>query len=208
VPNLFSQEERFKIVEEVGGSASGSVNEKFRHFVRTCRKFLHIVLTFSPVGEFFRKRLRLFPTLVNCTTIDWFLPWPVDALRTTAHSYILRSKEQLGLNDGQLGGLVEVAVDMQSRVTRLSDRYLQELRQHNYVTPKSFLELLLTFESLAGSQQAGIDFQIKRYEVGVAKILKTEHVIELMQKELQELQPMLVVKTEEISKLLIKLQKK
>jgi len=38
----------------------------------------------SPVGEGFRRRIRTFPGLVNCTTIDWFLPWPEEALRSTA----------------------------------------------------------------------------------------------------------------------------
>jgi dynein heavy chain len=43
-----------------------------------------MVLAFSPVGEAFRRRIRTFPSLVNCTTIDWFLPWPEEALRNTA----------------------------------------------------------------------------------------------------------------------------
>ncbi len=34
----------------------------------------------SPVGEGFRRTVRTFPSLVNCTTIDWFLPWPKEAL--------------------------------------------------------------------------------------------------------------------------------
>jgi len=34
----------------------------------------------SPAGEVFRSRLRMFPALVNCTTIDWFLSWPEKAL--------------------------------------------------------------------------------------------------------------------------------
>lgn len=27
-----------------------------------------------------RKRLRQYPALLNCTTIDWFLDWPKEAL--------------------------------------------------------------------------------------------------------------------------------
>lgn len=48
------------------------------------KKNLHIVLSFSYVGEAFRERLRKFPSLVNCTTIDWFTAWPDDALHTVA----------------------------------------------------------------------------------------------------------------------------
>lgn len=34
----------------------------------------------SPVGDALRVRMRMFPSLVNCTTIDWVDPWPEDAL--------------------------------------------------------------------------------------------------------------------------------
>ena len=27
----------------------------------------------SPIGDAFRRRLRMFPSLVNCCTIDWFI---------------------------------------------------------------------------------------------------------------------------------------
>jgi dynein heavy chain len=41
---------------------------------------VHVVLCFSPMGDAFRNRLRMFPALVNCTTIDWFSEWPAEAL--------------------------------------------------------------------------------------------------------------------------------
>ena len=47
-----------------------------------------MAICMSPVGEAFRKRIRTFPGLVNCTTIDWFLPWPEEALLSTAQSNI------------------------------------------------------------------------------------------------------------------------
>lgn len=48
------------------------------------RANLHVVLCLSAVGEAFRERCRLFPGLVNCTTIDWFTEWPADALYEVA----------------------------------------------------------------------------------------------------------------------------
>ena len=42
---------------------------------------LHLILCFSPLGEAFRNRLRMFPSLVNCSTIDWFAEWPVTQRR-------------------------------------------------------------------------------------------------------------------------------
>jgi len=45
-------------------------------------------LCFSPVGESFRSRARKFPALVNCTVIDWFHPWPEDALLSVANKFL------------------------------------------------------------------------------------------------------------------------
>ena len=64
----------------------------------------------SPVGEAFRRRLRTFPALVNCTTIDWFLPWPEEALRSTADAVFTRDMNILDKKLKQ--GLVDIAVDM------------------------------------------------------------------------------------------------
>jgi len=44
----------------------------FNFFISRCRDQLHIVLAMSPIGDAFRDRLRKFPSLVNCCTIDWF----------------------------------------------------------------------------------------------------------------------------------------
>jgi len=44
----------------------------FAFFVNRCRENLHIVVAFSPIGNAFRNRLRQFPSLINCCTIDWF----------------------------------------------------------------------------------------------------------------------------------------
>ena len=52
------------------------------------KRNLHMVLSFSPVGGDFRERLRKFPSLVNCTTIDWFSEWPRDAQYTVASNFL------------------------------------------------------------------------------------------------------------------------
>jgi len=39
-----------------------------------------MIIAMSSLGEVFRTRLRMFPSLVNCSTIDWFTNWPSEAL--------------------------------------------------------------------------------------------------------------------------------
>jgi dynein heavy chain len=44
----------------------------FAFFVNRVRENLHIIIAFSPIGDAFRNRLRQYPSLINCCTIDWF----------------------------------------------------------------------------------------------------------------------------------------
>ena len=44
----------------------------YNFFIERVRSNLHICLAMSPIGDAFRNRLRQFPSLINCCTIDWF----------------------------------------------------------------------------------------------------------------------------------------
>jgi len=57
------------------------------------------------MGEVFRARLRQFPALVNCCTIDWFSEWPPDALQSVAMRF-LSDLPDLDAFDIILDGLV------------------------------------------------------------------------------------------------------
>jgi len=56
----------------------------WKFFIDRVKKNLHMALCFSPVGDAFRTRARKFPALINCTVIDWFHPWPEEALLSVA----------------------------------------------------------------------------------------------------------------------------
>jgi len=68
-------------------------NQLFAYFVDRVRDNLHIMLCFSPVGDKFRERARKFPALFNECTIDWFLPWPEEALCSVSQSFIKKFDE-------------------------------------------------------------------------------------------------------------------
>lgn len=76
----------------------------------------HIVLCFSPVGVKFRERARKFPALFNECTIDWFLPWPEEALVSVAETFIreftqLDTKEETKLDLMKHMGNVHLLAD-------------------------------------------------------------------------------------------------
>lgn len=72
----------------------------------------------SPIGDDFKRRLRMFPSLVNCCAIDWFLPWPEEALNSVAE-YFIKEVEDLPEKDG----IVALCVNMQQKTTELSAKY-------------------------------------------------------------------------------------
>lgn len=92
VPNLYAKDEIMGLFEIIRPRAKkagrdGSTLELYMFFVDQCRKNLHMVICMSPFGDAFRRRLRMFPSLVNCCTIDWFSEWPIDGLRSVATSF-------------------------------------------------------------------------------------------------------------------------
>lgn len=51
-----------------------------------------MVLCFSPMDPEFRARARKFPALVSCTVIDWFHPWPKEALASVGTRFLTKSR--------------------------------------------------------------------------------------------------------------------
>lgn len=73
IPRLITGDIRTELLDAM--KFQGTPLEKYQYLVKQCKKNLHVVVCMSPIGAQFRKRLRLFPSLVNCTSIDWFESW-------------------------------------------------------------------------------------------------------------------------------------
>ena len=96
VPNIFPADEKADCAEMVRAAAKeegrlgdGSPQSLFAYFLERCKSYLHVVLCFSSIGSSLRNRIRDFPSIVNCTTIDWFSAWPPDALEAVAQKFLL-----------------------------------------------------------------------------------------------------------------------
>ncbi|KAF8071068.1 Dnah1 [Scenedesmus sp. PABB004] len=199
VPNLLGPDDLEAIAAGVrpAMAAAGLAVTKqsiYSFFVSRVRACLHLVLCFSPVGEAFRQRLRMFPALVSSTTIDWFSAWPVEALQSVARSFCA----DLELGGLQLDGVLAACVHIHQSVEAASKRYHDELRRHNYVTPTSYLELLTTFLKLLADKRAEVTAAKRRLEGGLDKLTSTAAQVEVMQRELQGLQPVLAATAAEV----------
>jgi len=206
VPNMFAKDETAQVIDMVtpravkAGVNAGSRADLFQFFVDECRRNLHMVLCFSPVGDAFRERLRKFPSLVNCCTIDWFSEWPEDALRSVASQFL---KDIAMDSDAVRDSTLDMCMQFHVDVRHLAEKFLANLGRYNYVTPTSYLELIGTYRRLLNEKRDEVQTMINRYEGGLAQIYEAEDSVEKMKTELIDLQPVLertAVETEEIIK--------
>lgn len=58
----------------------------------------------------------------------------------------------------------------QTTAKDMSERYYSRLRRHNYVTPTSYLELILTFKTLLKVKRNEVAMAKERYVVGLQKL--------------------------------------
>jgi dynein heavy chain len=144
----------------------------------------------SPIGEVFRARLRQFPALVNCCTIDWFSEWPKDALESVAMTF-LQEMPDLETTDEIVQGLMYICQEMHQTVVQESLRYKEEQGRINYVTPTSYLELLSIFSKIFGLKKNELIQAKKRTKTGLDKLLLTEKEVTKLRGELEQMQPLL-----------------
>lgn len=87
--DVFALETKNVYMKEAGTKGEDpSTLELWIYFINRVRDCLHMVLAFSPVGTKFRERARKFPSLFSSCTIDWFLPWPEEALVSVSHKFL------------------------------------------------------------------------------------------------------------------------
>ena len=191
IPNLYSPQDMDVIsnsirpvVESAGLQATES--NMFTEYVKRVRDNCHFVICMSPVGDLFRCRVRKFPNLVKCCTIDWFSEWSYDALRSVAETRLPRIPELHRLSNTD--GLIEVCVDIHQSVLRASVEYMTELDKHNCVTPVSYSELLRLFESILTWKVSELVEERDRVNTGLDKLLSTEVVLSGLQTEVEKAQ--------------------
>ena len=210
VPNIFAADEKAAVVEQVR-TALTKENPKvdtsptflYNSFVSRCKENLHIVLCMSPIGDAFRNRLRMFPSLVNCCTIDWFQVWPEDALEIVAMKFL----EEVELTPEVRKSVVIMCKEFHTGTRLLSAKYFEALRRYNYVTPTSYLELIQTYKQLLTIKRKEIDALKMRYEVGLNQLASAATQVGAMQKELNDLQPQLIATQKETDEIMVVIQR-
>ena len=203
VPALYADDEKDGIIRSIRDevTAAGLLDTKegcWQYFTDKCKENLHVVLAMSPVGDTLRTRCRNFPGMVNNAVIDWFEPWPAEALRSVA-SVFLASED---IADDKKTKIVEHMVFVHQSVREKSAQFAEELRRHNYVTPKNYLDFIATYRKLLGDNRLSIGELADRLNGGLQKLIQAASEVDAMQVDLTEAKKVVDKATKECNELL------
>lgn len=196
ISGLFDGDARNGIVDGVRGEVKGmgledTASNCWTFFVNRVRRLLKVVLCMSPVGSTLRDRARMFPGVINCTSIDWFHDWPEDALISVSRSF-LESNELVP--EAAKENMSKFMAYVHSSVGIASAEYLAIERRYNYTTPKSFLEQISLYQSLLGEQVGKIQQAMDRMDNGLTKLNATSAQVDDMKEKLAAQEIELAVK--------------
>ncbi|XP_039611034.1 LOW QUALITY PROTEIN: dynein heavy chain 11, axonemal-like [Polypterus senegalus] len=180
IPDLFSEEEVDNIISSIRMELRGlglldTRENCWQFFIDRIRRQLKVVLCFSPVGFTLRTRARKFPALVNCTVIDWFHAWPLEALQSVSSSFIEKIE---GLEPEVKASISQFISYAHTSVNDVSLKYQQNEKHYNYTTPKSFLELMKLYENLLSKKRKELSQKMERLENGLQKLQTTSSQVE------------------------------
>lgn len=210
IPNLYELDEKQEILELVRLAAQGgnrnldvSALEVFAFFIARCKAKLHIALCFSPIGSSFRNRLRLYPSLVNCCTIDWFESWPEDALEKVANHYM----NEVNLSDQVKTSSVVACKYFHVDARRISDEFFALFSKKTYVTSASYLDLIKSFTKLTNKKQKELRAAKQRYVNGLDKLNSAAEAVAVMQRDLNALKPQLIIMAAKGAEMMAEIEK-
>ena len=187
IPDLFTSEELDAMLLGLRTEAKvlgiPDTRESLMEFyVERVKQNLHLVLAFSPIGSDFRTQSRRFPSLVNCTAIDWFHPWPKEALVNVAQNFLADVVFDTPMIQENVSyHMAEVHLSVQ----RASERYREVAGRSNYVTPTSFLELIHFYTRLLKDRRATAQMNVDRLTTGLKTLHQTAHDVKALKEDLK-----------------------
>jgi dynein heavy chain len=173
-------------------------------FIDNVRDNLHVVLCMSPLNPKFPVRCRKFPGLINAPTVDWFLPWPEEALVTVSRGII--GNFHIECTEETKDALMIHMGNVHRMVTVVCDEYSVSMSRKVYQTPKSYLSFIYKYMESYTLKLKEVEEQEARVNLGLEKLVKGAQDVEDMKVVLAEEQVKLEKATDDTNKVLANLE--
>ncbi|CBZ52837.1 GA26239, related [Neospora caninum Liverpool] len=188
IADLFEPEDKDQILNAVRPAvkAAGLPETKdalWDFFISRIKKNLHMALCFSPVGDNIRNCARKFPAIVNCTIIDWFQPWPAEALLSVSAKFLA----PLPLGDDDVRrAVVEFMPYAFYSVNEAAQEYLANEKRYAYITPKTFIESTKLYGAMLQEKIDSLKSKSDRLSSGLNKLIDTKEKVSALEDDLKE----------------------
>lgn len=213
IPGLFVKEDRDLIpllqknvyIKEAGTKGEDpSILTLWNYFINRVKDNLHTVLCFSPVGTKFRTRAQQFPSLFSQCNIDWFLPWPEEALISVSEKFL----KSFPIENTQTvkDALIVHMGKVHNMVTEVCQLYFQQMRRYVYVTPKSYLSFIAMYQDVYVKKFKGIDIEEQNINNGLDKLAEATRGIDKLKIDLKKEDATLKIAADQTAALLGELE--
>uniref|UniRef100_A0A3Q3FTJ5 Dynein, axonemal, heavy chain 5 like n=1 Tax=Labrus bergylta TaxID=56723 RepID=A0A3Q3FTJ5_9LABR len=190
VSNLFAKDE----IQEITQNLISVMKKEFPripptfdnlydYFISRSRKNLHVVLCFSPVGQKFRSRSLKFPGLISGCTMDWFTPWPSEALVAVSNNFL--SDFPMVCSADVKVSVVTTMGAYHEKVSDACESYFERFRRRTHVTPKSYLSFVNGYKTLYSDKHNFINTLAERMKVGLSKLMEASESVAQLSKDLE-----------------------
>ncbi|KAL8430800.1 hypothetical protein ACSSS7_005704 [Eimeria intestinalis] len=125
----------------------------------------------------------MFPGLFSCTTIDWFLPWPEEALVAVSSSFL--DKFEIDATPEKKTTLYTVMGEVHNKVNKICECYFRRMRRHVYVTPKSYLSFINFYKKVYTEKFDEVNNLERSVNVGLQKLNQAAQDIKQMKVQLK-----------------------
>jgi dynein heavy chain len=211
IAGLFQKDERDGMCGEVRNDfvrdfpqAEENLVNMYAYFLDRLRDNLHLIFCFSPVNAKFPIRAQKFPAIFSNVNINWFLPWPEEALIAVSSAFL--ESYEIDATQDKRQKLYELMGSFQAKVGDVCAVYLGRMRKHVYVTPKTYLCFIDAYKGLYRVKYDDVNVSERSINLGLEKLNEATADVEIMKVALAEEEKNLKVAEEATNKLLVKVQ--
>ena len=213
IPNLFSYKEDFPNLKDKLKKDYYKENQLERDvkildedlwefFFSRIQQNFHLMICMSKTSDNLRNYIRMYPGLVNNTTMVWFMSWPKEALVEVANKYLedLNFESTIQKNIATFFGIAHTSV------LDFSFKMLKKLKRLYYVTPTNYIELVKGYNDLLKEKQSEIGGEINKLALGLQKLDEAAESSEELAIQLDKIRVELSKKSKDCEDLVIKIE--
>ncbi|XP_075954128.1 dynein axonemal heavy chain 8-like [Anarhichas minor] len=189
VSNLFAKDEMQEITQNLISvmkkefpRVPPTFDNLYDYFISRSRKNLHVVLCFSPAGQKFRSRSLKFPGLISGCTMDWFTPWPNEALVAVSNYFL--SEFPMVCTAEVKASVVTSMGTYHDKVSDTCESYFERFRRRTFVTPKSYLSFVNGYKRLYSEKHNDINTLAECMNIGLDKLMEASTSVAQLSKDL------------------------